>query len=203
MGAAGNVSRIRLSVAIAVIGAALVMTVASASAGQTPAAAPKPVPPAAAPDVPPAQGTGQRFGAWILACPPPEQAKASCILAQQVSEALSRKVVFVWLIQYDDKGQLLGAFRLPSGVFVNRGLILKTDPKADGLRVEYTRCDPGECQAIFSITNDLAKQLSTAKAVTVGIALTSGKTADVELSMDGFAGALAALATKSKADRGQ
>jgi len=178
---------------------------ASSALGQTATPAAKPVaPPAAGPDAPPpAQGTGQRFGAWILACPPPEQSKAGCLLAQEVSEALSRKVVFVWLIQYDDKGQLLGAFRLPTGVFVNRGLILKIDPKTDGLRVEYTRCDPGECQAVFSITNDLAKQLTTAKSVTVTIALTSGKAADVELSMDGFAGALSALATKSKADRGQ
>jgi invasion protein IalB len=177
---------------------------ASSALGQTATPAPKPVaPPAAGPDAPPpAQGTGQRFGAWILVCPAPDQ-KAACFLLQQVSEALSRKVVFVWLIQYDDKGQLLAAFKLPSGVFVNRGLILKTDPKADGLRVEYTFCDPGECQATFSINNDLAKQLSAAKAVTVAIALTSGKTADVELGMDGFAGALAALATKSKADRGQ
>jgi len=103
---------------------------ASSALGQTATPAAKPVaPPAAGPDAPPpAQGTGQRFGAWILACPPPEQSKAGCLLAQEVSEALSRKVVFVWLIQYDDKGQLLGAFRLPTGVFVNRGLILKTDP---------------------------------------------------------------------------
>jgi invasion protein IalB len=144
-------------------------------------------------------GTGQRFGAWVLACPPPDQSKAGCLLAQEISEHVSNKVVFVWLIQYDDKGQLLGAFRLPIGVFVNRGLIMKADPKTDGLRVEYTRCDPGECQAVFSITDDLAKQLTSAKVVTVTIALTSGKTTDIELSMAGFADALNALIAKSPA----
>jgi invasion protein IalB len=181
----------------AICGVVLATTVASAVA-QTPTPPTKPA------SAVPAEGqpngvTGQRFGAWILACPPPDQAKAACVLVQEVSEALSRKVVFVWLIQYDDKGQLLGAFRLPSGVFVNRGLILKTDAKSDGLRVDYTRCDPGECQAVFPITNDVAKELAGAKTVTVAIFLTSGKTADVELNMDGFTGALSALAAKSKA----
>jgi invasion protein IalB len=169
----------------------------AAVAAETPVPPAKPVPSAAAGGKP-ATGTGQRFGSWVLACPSPEQAKAGCVLIQQVSEALSRKVVFVWLVQYNDKGQLLGAFRLPSGVFVNRGLIMKADGKGDGLKVDYTRCDPSECQAVFSITNDVAKQLSGAKTVTVAIALTSGKTADVELNMEGFAGALAALSAKAK-----
>ena len=120
-----------------------------------------------------------------------------------MSEALSRKVVFVWLVQYDDKGQLLGAFRLPSGVFVNRGLIVKPDATGDGLKVEYTRCDPAECQAIFSITNEVAKQLSGAKTVSVAIALTSGKTVDVDLDMTGFAGALSALTAKAKAAKAE
>ena len=111
---------------------------------------------------------------------------------------LSRKVVFVWLIQYDDEGRLLGAFRLPSRVFVNRGLIMKTDPKSDGLRIEYTRYDPDECQAVFSITTDVTRQLSAAKAVTVAIALTSGQTAEVEPNMDGVAAAPAALTAKSQ-----
>ncbi len=194
-------SRKRGGIAAGIAAAGLLL--ATGAMAQAPA--PKPVaPPAAAGEAqPPAAGTGQRFGAWVMACPPPEQTRASCILAQQVSEALSRKVVFVWLMEYDDKGQLLGDFHVPSGVYVNRGLIMKTDPKSDGLRVEYTRCDPGECQAIFSITNDLVKQLTSAKNVTVTIALTNGKSADVELGMDGFAGALAALAGKSKVAKQQ
>lgn len=192
---------LKLCRSAAICGVVLATTLASAAA-QTPAPPPKPVA-AVPPEAQPGGVTGQRFGAWILACPPPEQTKAACLLVQEVSEALSRKVVFVWLIQYDDKGQLLGAFRLPSGVFVNRGLIMKIDPKSDGLRVDYTRCDPAECQAVFSITNDVVKQLTGTKTVTVAIALTSGKTADVELNMDGFTGALTALAAKSKAAKGQ
>jgi invasion protein IalB len=180
----------------AICGLVLAMIFTSAVMAQTPAPAPEPAP-APAPDGQTGAIAGQRFGAWVLACPAPGQAKAACFLVQNVSEALSRKVVFVWLIQYDDQGQLLGAFRLPSGVFVNRGLIMKTDPKSDGLRVEYTRCDPDECQAVFSITNDLAKQLSATKAVTIVIALTSGQTAEVEMNMDGFTAALTALTAKS------
>ena len=174
----------------------ILATIFTSAAAQTPTPAPEPAP-APAPQGETGVIAGQRFGAWVLACPSSQQAKAACFLVQNVHEALSRKVVFVWLIQYDDQGRLLGAFRLPSGVFVNRGLIMKTDPKSDGLRVEYTRCDPAECQAVFSITDDLAKQLGATKAVTVAVSLTSGQTVNVELNMDGFAAALAALAGKS------
>ena len=174
----------------------ILATIFTSAAAQTPTPAPEPAP-APAPHGETGVIAGQRFGAWVLACPSSQQAKAACFLVQNVHEALSRKVVFVWLIQYDDQGRLLGAFRLPSGVFVNRGLIMKTDPKSDGLRVEYTRCDPAECQAVFSITDDLAKQLGATKAVTVAVSLTSGQTVNVELNMDGFAAALAAWAGKS------
>ena len=184
----------------AICGMALAASLSVAAAAETPVPPAKPAPAAGGK---PAAVTGQRFGAWVLACPTPDQAKTPCVLVQQVSEALSRKVVFVWLIQYDETGQLLGAFRLPSGVFVNRGLIMKPDAKGDGLKVDYTRCDPGECQAIFSITNEVARQLSTAKTVSVAIALTSGKTVDVALDMEGFAGALSALAGKAKAGKAQ
>ena len=180
-----------------ICGFVLVMIFTSTAVAQTPAPAPEAAP-APAPGEQTGALAGQQFGAWVLACPTPSQAKATCVLVQNVSEALSRKVVFVWLIQYDDQGQLLGAFRLPSGVYVNRGLIMKTDPKSDGLRVEYTRCDPSECQAVFSISNDLARQLSGAKAVSVAIELTSGQTAEVRLNMDGFAAALPALTAKSQ-----
>ena len=180
----------------AICGLVLAVISMSAAMAQTPAPTPESTP-SPAPQGETGVIAGQRFGAWVLACPSSQQAKAACFLVQNVHEALSRKVVFVWLIQYDDQGRLLGAFRLPSGVFVNRGLIMKTDPKSNGLRVEYTRCDPAECQAVFSITDDLAKQLGATKAVTVAVSLTSGQTVNVELNMDGFAAALAALAGKS------
>ncbi len=189
-----------------ILAAAIAIAIAPAGGhAQTPAPPQKPAAPAKpAPAAPQGPGTGERFGAWVLGCPAAgANPKAGCVLVQQISETLSRKVVFVWLIQYDEHGQLLGAFRLPTGVFVNRGLVMKPDGKGDGLRVEYTRCDPNECQAIFSLSADLTKQLAGAKAVTVEIALTNGNTASVQLDMDGFAGALAALAARAKAAQPQ
>src|SRR6185312_5883951 len=63
---------------------------------QTAAPNPPQKPSPAAPGAP--SGTGQRFGAWVLGCPPADAgAKTPCVLIQQISETLSRKVVFVWL----------------------------------------------------------------------------------------------------------
>jgi invasion protein IalB len=180
--------------ALAFLAAALVPT--GWAEAQTPAPNPPQKPAAAAPNAP---SGGQQFGAWILGCPPDSAgAKAPCVLVQQISETLSRKVVFVWLMQYGQDGNLLGAFRLPSGVFVDRGLVMKMDGKGEGLKVAYTRCDPAECQAVFTISDKLVDQLSNAKAVHVAVALTNGRTADVQLDMTGFPAALAALAARGK-----
>ena len=39
----------------------------------------------------------QSFGSWLFACP--GQPKGNCLLIQQLSETLSRRVVFVWIVQ--------------------------------------------------------------------------------------------------------
>jgi invasion protein IalB len=172
----------------------------SVLAAQTPSPPERPTNPPASPAAPGApSGTGQQFGSWVLGCPATADQGAPCVLVQEVSETLSRKVVFVWLVQYDKSGSLLGAFRLPTGVFVDRGLVMKMDDKAEGLKVNYTRCDPGECQAVFTISDNLIKQLSAAKIVRVEIALTNGRTANVQLDMNGFPAALAALKARSAA----
>jgi invasion protein IalB len=144
-------------------------------------------------------GQPQQFGSWVITCPG-AQAKANCVLMQQLTETLSRNVVFVWLLQYDNAGNLMSVFRTPSGVFIKPGLEIKMDTSKQNLRVDFERCDPGQCQAVFSIPGDLLRQLSSAKALSVAISLTSGQTVDVPLKMDGFSGAVAALAQQSRHD---
>jgi invasion protein IalB len=141
-----------------------------------------------------AAGQPQQFGNWVITCP---GGKANCILMQQLTEALSRNVVFVWLLQYDNAGNLMSVFRTPSGVFIKPGVQIKMDTAQQSLKVDFERCDPGQCQAVFSIPGDLLKQISAAKSLSVSLALTSGQTVDVPLKMDGFSGAVAALAEQS------
>ncbi|HZP19894.1 MAG TPA: invasion associated locus B family protein [Bauldia sp.] len=177
-----------------------------ASFGLPPAAeaATAPTPPVKA--APPAPATGpvgsptqQKFGSWTFACPAADvAARVGCVILQQISEPLSRRVVFVAMLQYDQKGQLMGAFRVPPGVFINRGIVIKSAPDAEGARVEYERCDQRECQAVFPVTKDMVKQWSAAKSATVTLALTSGKNADVDLPLDGFSGAVQALSAAPK-----
>jgi invasion protein IalB len=138
-------------------------------------------------------GSVQQFGSWVMTCP---GGKANCILMQQLSETLSRNVVFVWLLQYDDSGNLMSVFRTPSGVFIKPGLQIRMDSSKQSLKVDFERCDPGQCQAVFSIPGDLLKQISAAKTLSVSLALTTGQTVDVALKMDGFSGAIAALSQK-------
>jgi len=161
-------------------------------AAEAPLPPKKPAPPAGA-----APGQAEQFGNWILTCPDASGA-ANCILMQQLTEALSRNVVFVWMMQYDNSGNLMSVFRTPSGVFIKPGLEITMDSSKQNLRVDFERCDPGQCQAVFSIPGDLLRQISTAKALSVAISLTSGQKVDVPMRMDGFSGAVAALAQKSR-----
>ena len=72
----------------AICGLVLAMISASALVAETPASAPEPAP-APAPNGGTGAIAGERFGAWLLACPSSSQAKAACFLLQNVSEALS------------------------------------------------------------------------------------------------------------------
>lgn len=186
---------VRPSIRLAVAGLLLSLFLLPASGFGSAAEAPlPPKKPAAAPAAP---GQSEQFGNWVLTCPDPST-KANCILMQQLTEALSRNVVFVWLMQYDNSGNLMSVFRTPSGVFIKPGLEITMDSAKQNLRVDFERCDPGQCQAVFSIPGDLLQQISTAKALSVAISLTSGQKVDVPIKMDGFSGAVAALATKSR-----
>lgn len=133
----------------------------------------------------------KQFGGWTVTCP--ANAGNRCVMFQQVSEALSRKVVFIWLIQYNEKGELVGAFTLPSGVFIKPGIVVKGGSEKPSVRVDYTRCDQAECQAIFPMSPKFVQQVSSAKTVSIDIALTNGNTASVGLDMTGFDAALSAL----------
>ncbi len=179
--------------------AMLLGALAAGSAALAAAPAPKPAAPAATPPsaVPVAPGgTGQAFGAWRMACEPDVNApgKQACVVAQTVNEQLSRNVVFVWMIQYDDKGKLNGIFRTVSGVYVNKGLQLQVAANSLPVQVPYELCAPNQCQATFEMSADLVKTLSSAKETSVTMLLINGQSATVKLPMDGFAAATAALA---------
>ncbi|HZP19895.1 MAG TPA: invasion associated locus B family protein [Bauldia sp.] len=133
----------------------------------------------------------KRFGQWLFVCQGGND-RGHCALLQTVSETLSRTTVFGWIIRYDGPN-LISNFRTPTGIFVNKGIQIKID---DGqpLHIGFERCEARECQALFSITDDFSKQLAAAKQMVVTLALTSGKSADVNLPLDGYAEALAALA---------
>ena len=140
----------------------------------------------------PAPDATRQFGQWVFGCQG-APSKSTCVIVQTIHETLSRSTVFVWLVRYDEQGNLVAYFRTPTGVYTSRGILMQLD-SAPALRVDYERCEPSGCQAVFSIGADLQKQLAAAKEVVATLALTSGQGAGVRLSMDGFADALAALA---------
>lgn len=160
------------------------------------APAAKPAAPAAKPSSAAPKAGSQKFGDWVLLCEDAAQmARKSCFVAQQIAEELSKQVVFAWRLQYDGEGKLIAVFRTPTGVYVNRGIVLKLgDAEKNGLKVAYQLCDEKKCQAVADVSDEILKSLSAVKAVSASLALTSGKTASVNISMSGFPAAMAALA---------
>jgi invasion protein IalB len=166
-----------------------------AQAAEDPESPPVPKPSPAQKPAASAKAGTQKFGNWVLLCQDAAQmTRKTCFVAQQIAEELSKQVVFAWRLQYDDQGNLASIFRTPTGVFVNRGIVLKLGDATEGLKVGYQLCDERKCQAVANVPAEILKSLSAAKTVSAALALTSGKTANVNINMAGFPAAMAALA---------
>lgn len=142
----------------------------------------------------------EAYGDWLLSCPPADAKGAHCVLLQQLRETLSRRVVFVWTLEYDAKGNLVADLRVPTGVLVRPGLTVQADPKSkQAWKIDYALCNASECQAVAPLSGDVIKALSAANEVAVGIVLDNGRTTGVRVSMKGFVAGLTALSAKHKA----
>ena len=158
-------------------------------------AAPKPAPApapstsqAAAPKI-----TNQKtYGDWQYSCLNFADGKAQCSIVQTLSDTKTKQPVFQWRIGQNGSGGLLGIWQTPTGVMVNRGIVLDVGtPKPIAIPYEY--CGQGGCEATGNLATDFLASIGKAQKATATVFARGEKPITFPISVKGLADGLAAL----------
>lgn len=136
---------------------------------------------------------GQPIGDWIFNCGMnPRTSRKQCTIAQQLTDKRTQSVVFAWLIGDDGDGNLVAVWQTPTGVLVNRGVVV--DVGADKpISVPFTSCISGHCEAVANLALDFIDILTRATKATATVFTVSGERLTFSLSVNGLAQAIDAV----------
>ena len=136
---------------------------------------------------------GQPIGDWIFNCGMnPQTSKKQCTIAQQLTDEKSKSVVFAWLIGNDGAGNLVAVWQTPTGVLVNRGVVIDVGTEKP-IAVPFTSCIAGHCEAIANLAPDFIQTLIKATSATATVYTVAGQGLTFNLSVQGLAQAIDAV----------
>jgi invasion protein IalB len=136
---------------------------------------------------------GQPIGDWIFNCGMnPQTSTKQCTIAQQLTDKTSKSVVFAWLIGGDGTGNLVAVWQTPTGVLINRGVVIDVGTDKP-IAVPFTSCISGHCEAIANLAPDFIDKLVTATSATATVYTVAGQGLTFKLSVNGLAKAIAAV----------
>ena len=136
---------------------------------------------------------GQPIGDWIFNCGMnPQTSRKQCTIAQQLTDEQSKSVVFAWLIGNDGSGNLLAIWQTPTGVLVNRGVVVDVGSEKP-VAVPYTSCIAGHCEAIANLAPDFIETLVNATSASATVVTVAGQSLTFKLSVNGLAKAIDAV----------
>lgn len=136
---------------------------------------------------------GQPIGDWTLTCGVhPQTSRKQCTIGQQLTDKRTQSVVFAWLIGDDGNGNLVAVWQTPTGVLVNRGLVVDVGIQRP-IAVPYTACITGRCEAVANLAPDFVDTLARATKATATITTVDGEDMSFALSVKGLAEAIDAV----------
>jgi invasion protein IalB len=136
---------------------------------------------------------GQPIGDWIFNCGMnPQTSKKQCTIAQQLTDEKTKSIVFAWLIGNDGTGNLVAVWQTPTGVLVNRGVVVNVGTEKP-VAVPFTSCLAGHCEAIANLAPDFIEKLVGATSATATVYTVAGQGLTFKLSVNGLAKAIDAV----------
>jgi invasion protein IalB len=136
---------------------------------------------------------GQPIGDWIFNCGMnPQTSKKRCTIEQQLTDGKTKSVVFAWLIGNDGTGNLVAIWQTPTGVLVNRGVVVNVGTEKP-VAVPYTSCVTGRCEAIANLAPDFIEKLAGAASATATVYTVNGQPLTFNVSVSGLAKAIDAV----------
>lgn len=136
----------------------------------------------------------KQYGNWMVACPDGadnEPEKCSARLA--VRDAKRNVTVVNWLVGYNKDSKLLMEITTPTDVLIAPGLQLSME-EGKVQRHPYLSCGPAGCLTRISPDAEMLKGLRKAETVKLGISTPAGKTIIFQITVNGIADGLNALA---------
>lgn len=143
---------------------------------------------------------GEPIGDWTFNCGAnPQTSKKQCTIMQSLTDEKSNSVVFAWIIGDDGKGNLVGLWQTPTGVLINRGIVIDLGTEKP-IAVPYTACITGHCEAVANLAPDFVETLTKAEKATATVFVVSGQGLTFNLSVKGLSDGIAALKRATTAD---
>lgn len=136
---------------------------------------------------------GQPIGDWTYSCKlNARTTKKQCSIAQQLTDEKSNAVVFAWSIANDGAGNLVATWQTPTGVLVNRGVVLDVGAR-EPINVPYTSCLTGRCEAVANLAPEFINTLLKAHNASATVFTVAGENLTFPVSVNGLADALDAV----------
>jgi invasion protein IalB len=136
---------------------------------------------------------GQPIGDWTFNCGlNPQTSRKQCTIAQQLTDKRTQSVVFAWLIGDDGDGNLVAVWQTPTGIRVDRGLVVDVGTRQP-IAVPFTACITGRCEAVANLAPDFVDTLAKATRAMATVYSVAGEPLYFSLSVNGLAEAIDAV----------
>jgi len=136
------------------------------------------------------------YDSWTVTCTDTVEkvTKKVCRGVLEVAQQNPRRVVFVWIIERDDKGVLRTVIRTPTGVQIQKGVGIKLGAQAVKT-IPYTACTPQQCEAAIAMdAAAMKKEAAISSDAVATIYAVDGRDINFKFSIKGIDNVLAAVA---------
>jgi invasion protein IalB len=195
-----NISTINRAIAIATLGAALVVPSTASAEGTTQAIrvaqATVPAAPAAAPAAP-VPSVNETFQNWRVLCMAQASEKQRCAMSQGQVQKSGQRLLAMEL-GAPSGGAMAGVLVLPFGLALYPGVLLQIDGKPVGQALGFKTCLPVGCVVPLNFDAATLAALGSGAALQVKAKADGGEEAAFSIPLQGFAGALDRLAALSR-----
>lgn len=141
---------------------------------------------------------GIHIGDWLYDCENgSDPGDRPCVIAYQIADEDSGRIVFSWLIGIDEAGKFQAVWQTPTGVLVNRGVVLDAGTEKP-IALPYTACVTGFCEAVANLAPDFMETLLKTQIARATVHTVSGQTLTFPISVDGLADGIVALQNRSR-----
>lgn len=140
----------------------------------------------------------ETFGDWIHIC---EERAADgqrrCAISQQLSDANTKRDIFMWRIAQNGEGGLVSTWITPEGVLLYRGVTITLGTPRP-IVVPFETCLRGRCRASANLSEDVVKAFEAAEEVMATIVRADGRSLTLPISVKGLAEGLSALGSSNQ-----